>query len=123
MVFKDSAGIYNEDKYIALFEVFINIILSILFTYILWLPGIIDGTIISSLVLWLYTYPVLIFKKLFNINYKKYIIHALKSVVLMTSILLINDLLKVIINLNNNLFLNFILAIVIPTFCMLLYRL
>ena len=53
MVFKDSAGIYNEDKYIALFEAFINMILSILFTYILGLPGIIVGTIISSLVLWL----------------------------------------------------------------------
>lgn len=120
MVFKNSAGIYTEDKYIALFEAFINIILSIIFTYIFGLSGIIVGTLISSLVLWLYTYPVLIFKKLFNINYKKYIIHVLKSVVLMTSILLINNLLKVVININNNLFLNAILSIVIPTFCMLL---
>lgn len=70
--FKDSAGIWYEDKYVPLFESFINIFFSVLLVKQLGLIGVFLGTFISSLVLWGYSYPKFVYKKIFNQPYLKY---------------------------------------------------
>ena len=51
-VFKDSAGIWREDKYVPLIQVFLNLISSIILLKIFGISGIFMGTIISSLLVW-----------------------------------------------------------------------
>lgn len=71
--FKEAAGIFYEDRFVPLIESVVNLIASIVFAKILGLGGIFLGTIISSLILFLYSYPVLVFNKLFNKSYLEYI--------------------------------------------------
>lgn len=61
-VFKGAAGIYYEDRYVPLAESVINIISSIVLTLKFGIEGIFMGTFISSLCLFLYSYPVLVYK-------------------------------------------------------------
>lgn len=71
--FKEAAGIFYEDRYVPLFEASINIISSIILVQFMGLSGVFIGTIFSSLVLFLYSYPKFVAKKLFDINFSKYI--------------------------------------------------
>ena len=71
-VFKDSAGIWKEDRFVPLIESALNIIFSLILLKIFGLAGVFMGTIISGLALWCYSYPKFVYKKLFNRNYLKY---------------------------------------------------
>ena len=70
--FKDSAGIWYEDRYVPLIESILNIVFSIVLLKIFGLVGVFMGTIISGLSLWCYSYPKFVYKKLFNRTYKDY---------------------------------------------------
>jgi len=107
--FKDSAGIWEEDKYVPLIESFLNIIFSIVLLKLVGLAGVFMGTIISGLVLWCYSYPKFIYKNLFKRNYRNYIketigyigtfiLVATLSLYISNAIVLNNILLKLIIN-------------------------
>lgn len=71
--FKDSAGIWREDKYVPLIESILNITFSILFLHIFGLAGVFMGTIISGFALWFYSYPKFVYKKILKRNYFNYI--------------------------------------------------
>ena len=70
--FKDAAGIWVEDRIVPIFQLTINIVSSIILLNIFGLIGIFLGTIVSSFVLWFYSYPKFIYKGLFNKSYKDY---------------------------------------------------
>jgi Na+-driven multidrug efflux pump len=75
--FKDSAGIWKEDKFIPLIESALNILFSIIGIKIFGLIGVFIGTIISGLVLWCYSYPKYVYKKLLKRSYKNYAIETI----------------------------------------------
>lgn len=75
--FKEAAGILYEDRFIPLIESTINIVASIICAKIFGLAGIFIGTILSSLVLFLYTYPVLIYKGVLKLQIKNYYLQLL----------------------------------------------
>lgn len=70
--FKEAAGIFEEDRFVPIIESIINIAVSILLVIKIGLSGVFIGTIISGLVLWLYSYPRFVYKKLFNRSYISY---------------------------------------------------
>lgn len=70
--FKDAAGIWIEDKFVPLVEAIANIVFSIVLLKIFGLAGVFMGTIVSGLVIWCYSYPKFVYKKLFNRSYKDY---------------------------------------------------
>ena len=80
--FKDSAGIWMEDKYIPIIESILNIAFSIILGYSIGLAGVFMGTIISGLVLWCYSYPKFVYKKLFNRSYIDYAKETIGYIVL-----------------------------------------
>lgn len=82
-IFKNAAGIFYEDRYIPLIESIINIIFSILLAKKFGLLGVFLGTIFSSSVLYFYTYPVLIYKKMFKMKYREFFIDMVKPVFLL----------------------------------------
>ncbi len=72
-LYKAAAGIYYEDRYIPLLEALINIVASILFMTFFGLAGVFIGTIISTLLLYLYSYPKYVYIKLFNRSHISYV--------------------------------------------------
>ncbi len=121
--FKDAAGIYYEDRYIPLVESFINILVSIFLVKKIGLPGVFIGTIISGLVLWCYSYPIYVYKKLFNKKYFDYIKETLEYLLLFLLLGTFTYILSNIINFNNiyfNLIYDVLIAFLIPNLIMIL---
>lgn len=115
--FKEAAGIFYEDRFIPIIESLINIIASIILAKIFGLIGVFIGTIVSSLVLFLYSYPVFVYKKLFNRKYSEFIKEHLKYFIISVIITVITALLINCINVSNlilQLVINALICIIIP---------
>ncbi|MBQ3309997.1 glycosyltransferase, partial [Candidatus Saccharibacteria bacterium] len=85
--FKDAAGIYHEDRLIPVVESVINIIASVILVQIYGLAGVFIGTIISSLVIWCYSYPKFIYKNLLGRSYTKYVKETVAHVIIFAVLL------------------------------------
>lgn len=72
-VFKEADGVFYEDRYVPLIESTINVIASIILVKLFGLAGVFMGTIMSSLILWGYSYPKFVYKKIFKRTYREYI--------------------------------------------------
>lgn len=80
--FKNAAGVFYEDRYVPILEVLLNIVFSIIFAKYMGLSGVVVGTAISSLALFLYSYPIFVFKPLFGKSFSEYIKELLKYLAL-----------------------------------------
>lgn len=72
-VFKEAAGIFYEDRFVPIIESVVNIVASIILVNIFGLAGVFMGTILSSLVLYIYSYPKFVYKNLFGRSYRQYV--------------------------------------------------
>lgn len=72
-VFKNAAGIFYEDRYIPIIESIINLVVSIILTRYCGIVGVFLGTFVSSLAIFCYSYPVMVYQPLFNKGYGQYI--------------------------------------------------
>lgn len=114
-LFRAAAGIYYEDRYIPLIESIINLVVSIILVNFLGLKGVILGTIISSSILFAYSYPKFVYKPLFGKTIYSYI----KEQIYYLGVMLIAFTCTVIVSnifTNHNSFYNLILNIVICIF-------
>lgn len=115
--FKEAAGIFHEDRFIPIIESIVNIIASIVLLKIFGLAGVFMGTIISTMVLFLYSYPKYVYNNLFGKTYKQYIIDNLKYVIVFFICCIITATVTNNILLNNmylQLILNGIFVVLIP---------
>ncbi len=96
-VFKEAAGIYYEDRYVPIIESAINIVASILLVMWIGLPGVFIGTFLSSLVLWCYSYPKFVYKKLFGRTYKQYAVEVFLYALIFAAAMMIISVIKSII--------------------------
>lgn len=125
--FKDSAGIWVEDKYVPLVESIINITVSIIGVKLIGLAGVFIGTIVSGLSYWCYSYPKYVYKNLFDRSYLDYfketfgyiglfLIIASLTFYVSTLIVVKNALLQVVVNT--------ILCLVLPNIliCLLFFK-
>ena len=71
-IFKEAAGICYEDRFVPILEAFVNAVASVVFLKIAGIAGVFIGTILSSMVIHLYSYPKYVFKKLFEKDVKEY---------------------------------------------------
>lgn len=71
-IFKEAAGILYEDRFVPLIESMINIGASVFFVKFFHLAGIFMGTIASTMLLYSYTFPILVVKKILKISVRKY---------------------------------------------------
>lgn len=117
--FKDSGGIWVEDKYIPIIESAANLILSIIFLKLFGLAGVFLGTIVSSLILWLYSYPKYVYKKLFKRQYTDYLKEFFEYLILFIITATITYAFSKVLSIENNCLLDFIIkgmiAIAIPS--------
>lgn len=71
--FKNAAGIFYEDRFVPIIESLINLVTSVPLGFIFGLKGVLLGTIISTMVIYVYTIPKFIYGKVFNMNLHTYI--------------------------------------------------
>lgn len=116
-IFKEAAGIYYQDRFIPFVELSVNIIASVIFAKFFGLSGIFIGTIISNLVLHLFSYPYFVNTKIFGQRYidyyKEFILKIFILGITLGLSMLISNILYV-----NNIWLSFIknccIAFIIP---------
>lgn len=125
--FKEAAGIFHEDRFIPLLESFVNIVASIVLLYFFGLAGVFMGTIISGLVLHLYSYPKYVYKRLFNRTYLDYFKRFIKKVLLMFVTMVITYGVSLLFKVDNNimqLVINILVCIVVPNviYLMIFYK-
>lgn len=120
ITFKEAAGIFYEDRFIPIIESVINIIASIILVKIFGLAGVFMGTIISGLILWCYSYPKYVYKKIFNRNYLDYIKGTIAYMLLFVAMIvsayyLVNILVfnNIVINILYRLIFSFIFTLII----------
>ena len=121
--FKDSAGIWREDKFVPLIESMLNIVFSIICLNFFGLAGVFMGTIISGLVLWCYSYPKFVYKKLFNRSYKNYMLETIRYIVLFIFIAIPTYFISEVLTVNNvffQLIINLMICLVIPNIVLLI---
>lgn len=117
--FKEAAGVFYEDRMVPLIESIVNIIASIIFVNIFGLNGVFIGTIISTLVVYIYSYPKYVYIPIF----KKKKTQFLKENLYYFVMLLVEGSICIFIVQNiiiNNLFLEIILKLIISSIIMLL---
>lgn len=71
-IFKEGSGIFYEDRFVPILESVVNIGMSILLLQFFGLAGVFMGTICCHLITHVYTYPALVFKKVFHKKYADY---------------------------------------------------
>jgi len=113
--FKISAGIFNEDKWIAFLQAVVNLVISIIAVKIIGLPGVYVGTIVQRTLV-IIIRPLIVFRKHFGIwgiDYFVKFIWNLASVIIACFVMLrINNFVKIENNLIHFMIMMFITLIV-----------
>ncbi len=110
---KNAAGIFNDDKYIAIIQAIVNIVASIYFVKLIGLPGVFLGTVIQGAIASIFK-PIILYNIQFKVNFLEYFKDEFKySLSLLVSFILIYISLN-IINLNSGI-LGLLIDVVIIT--------
>jgi len=71
-IFKEAAGILYEDRFVPVIESTVNLVLSLIFLRYFGIAGVFMGTIASTCIIFGYTYPFLVYKKIFARSLRGY---------------------------------------------------
>lgn len=83
--FKTAAGVFEQDKYLALIQGVVNLVISIVLVQKIGLVGVYIGTIISGLIANI-TKPVIIYRVILKKEVKEYFTDSLKHVLVMAGV-------------------------------------
>ena len=72
-LFKEAAGIYYQDRFVPIIESVVNIIVSIILANFIGLAGVFMGTIASNMVLFIFSFPKFVYKKILHGKINNYI--------------------------------------------------
>ena len=115
--FKSAAGIFHEDRWIPVLQSIINIIVSVVLVQLFGLTGVVIGTIVSQMLLFLYSYPVLVYKKIFNKNKTAYYYETFKYFAVFIIVFLVTYFVSTIIRFDQivvELLFSLVLCLVLP---------
>lgn len=84
--FKTAAGVFEQDKYLALIQGFVNLVISIVLVQKIGLAGVYIGTIVSGLIANV-TKPFIIYKVCFDRKTAEYFIDTIKNLMVMVMVL------------------------------------
>ncbi len=124
MIFSDAAGIFYENRFVPLIESTINLIASLVFVKIFGFAGVFLGTITSTMVLFLYSYPKYVYKLVLEGTYEEYFKLHIKHSLITLIICFITSYLSSFVMVPNvwlELILNGGLCLVVPNVIYLLF--
>ena len=99
--FRNAAGICYEDRFVPIIESIVNIITSIILVKIIGLAGVFIGTIISTMILHLWSFPKYTYSVIFKRKKRQYVYEFLKYTITMIIIWIETALLNQIITFDN----------------------
>jgi len=117
--FKEAAGIFYEDRFVPLIESAVNIIVSIILAKKFGLIGVFIGTFLSSMVLFLYSYPIFVYKRLFKRKYTDFLKEHIFYLIISIFVMFITVFVVSKIHIENiviNLLINLIVCMILPNF-------
>ena len=112
-LFKEAAGIFYEDRRIPVLESIINLVCAILLVNYFGIAGVFMAGVISSLLLFLYSYPKYVYTKLFKRKYIDFILEQLKLFIIMLVMLGVTYGLISLVNIGNPLLQFFVNGIIV----------
>ena len=121
--FKTAAGLFDEDKHIAIIQMLTNLVVSLTLVKPFGLIGIYIGTVTAGLVSTL-TKPFIVYKNAFGRSVKEYYLDSIKFVFLLIFSILIIEILKnsvFIITSLSNFVIMMILVTIVPNFIFWLF--
>lgn len=89
--FKEAAGIFHADRKVPMTEALVNLAVSVVLAKLLGIAGVFLGTIISTAVVYLYSYPRYVCKPLFGMSYWQYVGMTAKHLTVLLGILGITE--------------------------------
>lgn len=111
-LFKEAACIFYEDRFVPLIEAIVNIVASVILVQTIGLAGVFIGTIISTLVVFLYSYPKYVYHTILNRRKREYIYEQLKYLIIFLTTIFILTICFKFIKINN-IFINLIINLII----------
>lgn len=94
--FKIAGGIFKQDRFIALVQAAVNLIISLILVRLIGLPGIYIGTVIQGLIANIWR-PIIVYREIFTSSSKKYFINCFKQLAIVVIIAIILSGLSVFI--------------------------
>ena len=119
--FKEAAGVYYQDRYVPIIESVVNIVFSIVLAYYFGLAGVFMGTIASNMVLYLFSFPKFVYKKILHGKIKDYIIENIQYAILFAFSFISTFMCTRLINIENSwvqLIIYSIICLIIPNLIM-----
>lgn len=90
--FKEAAGIFHEDRRIPIVEAVVNLVSSIVLAKLMGVAGVFLGTILSTTVVYFYSYPKYVCKPLFGMRYGQYVAQTCKHLAVLVAVLGMTEL-------------------------------
>ena len=86
LTFREASGLFYLDRWKAIVEAVINLVVSIILAKRIGIAGVFIGTIISTLITCSWVEPYILYKNLFNVSFKHYCIKYIKRLILTITI-------------------------------------
>ncbi|SFR64159.1 Membrane protein involved in the export of O-antigen and teichoic acid [Streptococcus equinus] len=100
-VYREATGLYNQIKYVMLSTAIINLFISIFLGNFIGLPGILFATSISRVVTYFWYEPILLFNKFFGHSSRIYFVAIMKSLGVLTIVIILGSLISMNIVVNS----------------------
>lgn len=110
---KSAGGVFDQDKYVALLQGVVNLIVSVVMVKLIGLPGVYIGTIVQGTLATIIK-PIIVYKNIFHIKANDYFVDGFKYAGTVTFAAVICRIIKNAIMYNLTIF-NFILMMVVVT--------
>lgn len=123
-MFSEAGGIFYENRFVPIIESIVNMIASLIFVQIFGFAGVFLGTILSTMILFFYSYPKYVYKLVLDGTYQEYFQLLFKHVLITISIGLITGLISSFIRVQSawiELILNGILCFILPNMLYFLF--
>lgn len=88
--FKETAGLYHEDRYMSLIQAIINLVLSIILVQIIGLPGVFIATFIANYSLEFWIKPKIVYREIFKRKSFEYFVRYIKYFIVFLLVFLLN---------------------------------
>ncbi|WP_374284276.1 lipopolysaccharide biosynthesis protein [Lactococcus sp.] len=112
-VFQSASGIFYENRHIPVIEMIVNLVLSLIFVQFFGLEGILFGTLISTMILYAYSFPKYIYHPVFKEKNSKYVREQARYLLLFLFTLGISQLISTSATEGLNSWLSFLINLII----------
>ena len=123
--FKEAAGVFYEDRYVPIIESVVNIVVSIVLANIIGLAGVFIGTIASNMVLFLFSFPKFVYKKILHGKIRDYIKENIEYAIMFAVSFIITYICTQFVKIDNNYLLILIYGVIcllVPNFLFFIFK-